>query len=205
MKEKDYDKYINQNTWFHGTTLKRWNKICEKGILANYNKGLEADFGYGFYLAPKYKQAESYINRMLPYILNKPEDKVPIVIECNLKVNDLIDLNKYKYTRFLHFDLEFAEFVANCRLNPNVLIHDYDFIIGVMSDSNPLKLVVDYKENKISKDDLYNGLLKWNSMEQMSIHNQEICDLITIKKVYNLTEEKEVDVDEYNKRFFRKN
>ena len=173
--------------------------MCKSGVKWDYNKGLESDFGYGFYLAPKFKQAESYITRMLPYIQGDDKEKIPIVIEFELNVEKLINKG-YSYTKFLHFDEEFAEFVANCRLNPDKRAHNYDFIIGVMTDSNPLKLIDDYRRKIISKEELLRGLLKWNSMEQISIHNQAICDTLSVKRVYNVNEDKEEDANEYNKR-----
>ena len=53
MKEKEFEKYIQQDSWFHGTTLINWKRICASGVRADYNKGLESDFGYGFYLTPR--------------------------------------------------------------------------------------------------------------------------------------------------------
>ena len=201
MKEKEFEKYIQQDSWFHGTTLINWKRICASGVRADYNKGLESDFGYGFYLTPKYEQAKSYITRMLPYLHSDEKDKVPVVIEFELNLAKLID-EEFSYAKFLNFDESFAKFVANCRLHPQVRIHNYDFVVGVMSDSNPLKLIDDYRRDLISMDDVLAGLLKGNSMQQLCLHNQSICDTLIVKKVYNLIEEKEEDANDYNKRFF---
>ena len=162
MKEKDYIKYINQDSWFHGTTLKSLENIRSIGIKADYNRGYELDFGYGFYLAPHFNQAGNYIKRMLPYL--KDKDALPVVIEFDLNVNSLIKQG-YKYKTFLHLDREFAEFVTNCRLNPDIKTHDFDFIIGTMSDSNPVALIKAYKDGIIQLEELYDGLTKWNSFQ----------------------------------------
>ena len=200
MKEKEYLKYIQQNSWFHGTTLKNWKRLCKSGVLCEYNRGLESDFGYGFYLAPKEKQARNYIERILPYMPIADEDKIPVVIEFSLNIETLLKQG-YKHKVFRSFDEEFAEFVAMCRLHPEEKMHNYDFVIGVMTDSNPLKLISDYRSGTISEEELHQGLMKWNSMEQISLHNQEICDTLRVVRVYNVNEEKEENANEYNKRF----
>lgn len=192
MKQKELEKYLKQETWYHGTTLEGWNEIRKMGVISNYNFGNKLDFGYGFYLAPKYKQAESYILRNIPYMINK--NSKPIVIEFELCLDKLID--EYKYKCFLHRDEEFAEFVINNRLNPKKRNHDYDFIIGVMTDSNPIDLIDKYQRNQISLNDVKDGLLKWNSMEQLSLHNQDICDKLRVKRVFLVNEGKELDFDD---------
>lgn len=29
MKEKDYNKYIQKDAWYHGTTLSGWKDLCK--------------------------------------------------------------------------------------------------------------------------------------------------------------------------------
>lgn len=66
-----------------------------------------------------------------------------------------------------------------------------------MSDSVPAQLLPKYKADEIDKDDVIEGLKKSNSMKQLSIHNQEICNDISLSKLYlfnTLTRErKEID------------
>lgn len=197
MKESHYKKYLEQKTWFHGTTLSAWKELCNKKVKVDYNIGTELDFGYGFYLAPKEKQAAGYITRMLPYMEALDEDdRIPVVIEFEL---DLSKLNeKYRHTKFLHFDEEFARFVFENRTHPQERIHNYDFIIGVMSDSNPQKLIFSYRKGEITDEEVVEGLQKFTSMEQLSLHNQEICDILKVKRVVRIDNGKELDANEYN-------
>lgn len=188
MKEKDYIKYLKQKSWFHGTTLSEWARIRKYKVRCDFNEGSELDFGYGFYLTPTFKQAASYINRTLPY---RDDYDEPIVIEFELCLNDII--NDYKHTVFLHFDEEFAKFVIQCRSHPMEKTHDYDFILGVMTDSNPKQLFNDYRHHNISFDEVLNGLMKWNSMEQLSLHNQDLCDILRVKKVTKINTGEELD------------
>lgn len=93
MKEKDLQKYMQQETWFHGTTLSGWYDLCKYGVLSDFNKGNESDFGCGFYLAPKYKQAESYILRYIPYLDQIPKElRKPVVIEFELCLENMMNL-----------------------------------------------------------------------------------------------------------------
>lgn len=98
----------------------------------------------------------------------------PVVIEFQLCLDDL--LNEYNYKVFLHRDDEFVDFLILNRMNPKIKAHKYDFVIGVMSDSNPDDLIEKYRENQITTKELKEALKKWNSMEQLSLHNQNIGD-----------------------------
>ena len=199
MKESAYNKYMEQDVWYHGTTLSGWKNLCTQKVEANYNLGTELDFGTGFYLTPKYNQAEGYIKRILPYLYGENKnDHTPIVIEFELNLSKLE--SKYTHEKFLNYDERFAEFVLKNRNNPDELIHNYDFVIGVMSDSNPVALLADYRAKSLTREELILKLQKGNSMEQLSLHNQEICDILKVRKATLIENGKELDVDEYNKK-----
>jgi len=195
MKQKELEKYLQQETWYHGTTFGSWLEIEKEGIRADYNLGNKLDFGYGFYLAPKYKQAESYILRNIPYMSLSEKDMLnkPVVIEFELCLNNII--HEYSHKVFLHRDDEFAEFVIMNRMNPDLKNHNYDFVIGVMTDSNPIDLIMKYQLHEIELKEVKEGLLKWNSMEQLSLHNQSICDKIKVRKVTLVDEGKEFEIN----------
>lgn len=199
MKENTYIKYMEQSTWFHGTTFSGWKNLCKEKVRVDYNKGTELDFGYGFYLTPKYKQAENYIRRMIPYLSGlNIEDQMPIVIEFELNLSKLD--KKYSHSKFLKYNEEFAEFVLKNRMNPDNINHSFDYVIGVMSDSNPEGLLADYRANIITREELIIGLQKGTSMEQLSLHNQGICDILKVKKAILVEEGKELNADDYNKK-----
>lgn len=199
MKQKQYDKYLKQNIWFHGTTLSGWKELCKYKVKCDYNKGTELDFGYGFYLTPRFQQAENYINRMLPYLDVESEgDKKAVVIEFELNLYEIKE--GYKHTCFLHHDEVFAEFILKNRMYPDAVNHDFDFIIGVMSDSNPEGLLADFRAGRITREDLITTLEKWNSMEQLSLHKQSVCDILTVRKAILTENGKELDVNDYNQK-----
>lgn len=53
-----------------------------------------------------------------------------------------------------------------------------------MSDSNPEQVVWDYKNQKISYEKVIQLLQKSNSMKQLFISNQEICDMLVINNIF---------------------
>ena len=117
-------------------------------VQVEYNRGSELDFGYGFYLTPKFDQAKRYINRMIPYLPKKSIDG-PIHLTLIEEGVFLVILDKN---------------------------HEYDFIIGVMTDANPIKLLLNFRNGSISKSEVIYNFEKGNSMQQLSLHNQAICD-----------------------------
>lgn len=84
-------------------------------------------------------------------------------------------------------------------MNPKDKVHNYDFVIGVMSGSNPADLFLNYRKGNINKKHLKEALKKWNSMEQVSLHNQKICDKLRVRRIILVDEGKELDANEYNR------
>ena len=54
---------LNQDLWYHGTTIESAENIAANGVIANYNIGDQLDFGPGFYLTDTYERAVSFISR----------------------------------------------------------------------------------------------------------------------------------------------
>ncbi|MFV0393979.1 MAG: DUF3990 domain-containing protein [Coprobacillaceae bacterium] len=197
MKDSQLEKYINQDTWFHDTTLARWENMCKSKVIFDYNRGTELDFGFGFYMAPKYQQAKNYIKRMLPYLNEEiSEEKWAVVIEFEIVLSQFIKTHSYK--TFLKFDDSFSLFVFNNRNNSDIQNHNYDFIIGVMTDSNPVDLLAKYRSQVITLEEVISGLKIGNSMQQVSLHTQNLCDKLRVKKVTLIDTGKELNANDYN-------
>ena len=62
--------------------------------------------------------------------------------------------------------------------------HEYDVIYGVMSDSVPTKLLLDFRAGETSKELVLEGLKKSTSMKQISIHNQNLCNTLKLTRAY---------------------
>ncbi|GAA4881728.1 hypothetical protein GCM10023310_72220 [Paenibacillus vulneris] len=215
-----YMKHLKKDKWYHGTTLEGWKGICEKGVLAAYNIGHELDFGYGFYLTPIKSQAEKFIttllrvtkedNEMLSEIgsmfsfEDNKDSKIAVVVEFDFTPLEwMARKDEYTYKILNAYDDEFAEFVFYNRTenDDGSKQHSYDYIFGVMSDSNPIIDIARYKNGEIGKEEVIESFKKSTSAKQLSIHNQKLCDIIKPSRAYVIDTGEELDINEYlNKR-----
>ncbi|MGV1040632.1 DUF3990 domain-containing protein [Clostridium perfringens] len=203
-------KYLIKDKWYHGTTLDGLKKICKNGVLVNYNEGNELDFGTGFYLTDKKQKAIDYIERIIKYrvdnslseinslgipLKDNTDKNIPVILEFEFLPLQYFENEKYSTKIFNSYNEEFAKFVFQNRYHLDEK-HKYDLIFGVMSDSNPMLLIQQYREKKITENEVIDGLRKSTSMKQLSIHNQELCDIIKLNKAYYLNG-KELNINEY--------
>jgi len=197
IKDK-YKNILRRKSWFHGTSLANLQSFVSNGPLVEHNIGNELDFGYGFYLAPDLRMAERYSKRMIEFMEQTPqfsyteEDLTPVVIEFEFPESSpsiFFEDHKFRTTCFPSFDEDFANFILSNRMSPCERVHDYDLIFGVMSDSNPNKLVPQVKSGYISSDDFVQEILKnTTSTRQLSIHNQLICATLVIRNIHYVKE-----------------
>ena len=178
-------RILSSTRWFHATTKSNYKNILSNGIICDYNRYGELDFGFGFYLTTTGKLAESYITRLLSWQgenLNDP----PVILEYELSPITWFTGNEYRCAIFPFFDDDFANFVLNNRLNcrDGQQHHNYDAIYGVMSDSTPTVLLLKYRAGEITFEEVIQGLKKENSMKQLSIHNQNLCDTLALVGAY---------------------
>lgn len=197
MTSKVYNA-LSSECWFHATTRSNFENILKSGILVDYNKGKELDFGYGFYLTTSEELAESYITRLFSWQNEMGNGDNPVIMEYKFLPLNWFENPDFSTKVFPKFDDDFAEFVFSNRLNCNTekQQHEYDVIYGVMSDSVPTKLLLGYRAGDIEKADVLEGLKKGNSMKQLSLHKQELCDSIVLNRAYeynpNTQERKEI-------------
>lgn len=195
-------RYLNQTSWYHGTSVSGYQNIEKHGIEALYNINNELDFGPGFYLAPEKNMAAGFVTRMLEFqkqiIPNITTDAItPVVLEIEFTNSPYTYFTDetYRTGTFENFDEEFARFIFHNRTknvgkSPD---HGYDMIYGVMSDNNPTLLISQFKANEITEEEVIMGIIeKKISTKQLSIHNQEICGILKIKDVHTI-EHKEVE------------
>ena len=182
---------LNRDLWYHGTSPDGAENIKENGPQAGYNVGNMLDFGAGFYLTDARERAESYISRIpvLNQDLKFEKRKEWTVIEFEFNpfkfIFDEGNEGKYKYKNFPKHDEEFAKFAFYNRVH-NVFRenhHGFDIIWGVMSDNLPDQIVYDYSEGLITYDEAIEKLQKPNSMKQLYIGTQEICDELKIADI----------------------
>lgn len=200
-------KILEQNMWFHGTVSSNWESFCKNGVLVDFNKDTSdsLDFGFGFYLAPTEERAESYIRGMMENTSFYSPTDHPMILGFEFRPIDIFEDTTYNSKILSKYDDEFAIFVFEnrCENIDGSKQHNYDVIYGVMSDSVPTKAIIDYKMGIITKEDVLESLKKSTSMKQLSLHNQDICDIIKLKEAYIIDREtgerKELNVDDYCK------
>jgi len=180
---------LNHDLWYHGTTIEDAENIQKNGVLADYNLGDALDFGPGFYLTDTYQRAMSFISRK-PSITSTGElqhFQDMAIITFSFNPFDLIFQTDahYSFHNFSKHSEDFANFVFFNRLynTENENPHNFDIIWGVMSDNNPFKIIMDYKSNLLTKTDAITLLQKSNSMRQLYIANQDICNMLRIKEI----------------------
>ena len=192
-------KFFKCTTWYHGTTLTGWKSICKLGIKADFNKGISLDFGNGFYLSNSIENTERYVSNMIKYSNSSlPDDNIPVIIVFESCPYEWLTKG-FKYCYFAKYDINFAEFVFENRLNyMNQNIHDYDISAGVTTDTKPTYLMQQYFLGNITKSTVLQEFCKSTSVKQICIHKQELCDIIYPKKAYILNG-KELNIHDYNK------
>ena len=198
MKDKTI-KCLQYNRWYHATSTSGFQNICANGVISQHNIGHELDFGYGFYLCPTSEAAENYISRLRDMY---PDEEL-IIIEFEFCPFDWFQGSDFNTITFEKYDDEFAEFIFYNRTE-NVWgenQHPYDCIFGVMSDSLPTKIVQDYKAGVLTRESAIKDLKKSTSVKQISLHNQTLCDTLTITRAYAYdsicVQRKELDINGY--------
>lgn len=194
-------RILSADKWYHATTRSNFENILSKGVIADHNRYSELDFGYGFYLTTSEKLAESFISRLFSWQENTNNDPL-VIMEYKMTPLEWFVGDEYNTAIFPEFDDAFATFVFENRINSTTgeQLHNFDAIYGVMSDSVPTKLLLQYRAGEITREEVIQGLKKGNSMKQISLHNQDLCDIIELERAYqydpNTKERKELDIHE---------
>lgn len=176
-------RVLSQNMWYHGTIFSHWGSFCENGVVADINKDTSdaLDFGYGFYLAPSRERAEHYIISMMDNSTFYLAEDQPMILGFEFNPIEWFEGEEYQTKIFGKFDDEY----------------------GVMSDSVPTIAIQEYKMGIKTKEEVLECLKKSTSMKQISLHNQNLCDIIILKEAYIIDKEtgerKELNIDEYYK------
>ncbi|MCM1440618.1 MAG: DUF3990 domain-containing protein [Roseburia sp.] len=200
-------KALSQNMWYHGTVLKHWDSFRQNGVLVDINRDISdaLDFGYGFYLAPNQERAEHYIMSMMENTGFYNPDDILLILGFEFTPLKWFVGEKYNSKIFGQYDDDFAIFVFENRTQ-NIggeKQHNYDVIYGVMSDSVPTQVILEYKMGIKTKEDVLECFKKATSMKQLSLHNQELCDIIKLKVAYIIDkttgERKELNINDYGK------
>lgn len=200
-------RQLQKKKWYHAT-LERHLESLKKGIRADYNTGRELDFGAGFYITSDFEQACKYINAQVSALNNglgseqtflETSKEVGIVLEFYIEnFEEIFTSSEYCCHYFAKHKqsedgIDFAEFVFENRIHTEIPQHQFDFIYGVQTDDNPTQVIVQYEAGELSKQEVLENFRQPYSFKQLSIHNQEFCDIMKIDKVYLSDTGKELD------------
>jgi len=140
-------------------------------------------------------KAERFICKLLEFNVR---DGVPVILEFQFNPLPWFEDGVFSTKIFDKFDLEFGTFVFENRVNNKngSAQHGFDSIYGVMSDNLPERLIVEYKLGMKNRDEVIANLIKPNSMKQLCLHNQVLCDTLSISRAYRIDNREELDLYE---------
>lgn len=127
------------------------------------------DFGQGFYLTMLQTQAQRWA-RAVSIRRGPTSHPFITVFELNEEA-----FKKCRLKRFESYDMEWLEFVVDCRNGGN-LAQEYDIIEGGVANDNVIDTIEDYEHGRITAQQAL-GQLKYNAVNhQICIRSQHIID-----------------------------
>ena len=131
----------------------------------------KVDFGQGFYLTKLYRQAESWANTIAE---RKGRNAQPTVTSFSFDY-DAVKSDGYRVKIFGYYNLEWLEYVVDCRRG-GVKQQQYDLVEGGVANDNVIDTVEDYENGIITADQALGQLRYKEVNHQICILNQEIVD-----------------------------
>lgn len=131
----------------------------------------KVDFGQGFYLTKLYRQAESWANTIAE---RKGRNAQPTVSSFSFDY-DAVKSNGYRIKIFESYNLEWLEYVVDCRRG-GVKQQQYDLVEGGVANDNVIDTVEDYENGIITAGQALGQLRYKEVNHQICILNQEIVD-----------------------------
>ena len=151
-------------TLFHGSYTEVSSPIVKLGRA-------KVDFGQGFYLTMLQSQAEAWAKT----ISERRKTGTQAVVSTFSLDMDGIKADNYRIKTFETYDLEWLEYVIDCRKGGN-LQNQYDLVEGGVANDNVIDTVEDYENGIITAEQAL-GQLKYKAVNhQLCILNQAIVD-----------------------------
>ncbi len=148
---------------FHGSDI-----IVEKPV-TNFGRN-KVDFGRGFYLTSIHEQAVKWAK----IIAFKKGLGKAFVCEYNFDESRLASLGS-RYKKFHAYDMEWLDYVIDCRNGGN-LQNQYDVIDGGVANDNVIDTVENYENGIITAEQAL-GLLQYKKVNhQVCVRSQEVLD-----------------------------
>ena len=151
-------------TLFHGSYTEVASPLVKLGRA-------KVDFGQGFYLTMLQAQAEAWAKT----ISERRKTGTQAVVSTFSLDMDGIKADNYRIKTFETYDLEWLEYVIDCRKGGN-LQNQYDLVEGGVANDNVIDTVEDYENGIITAEQAL-GQLKYKAVNhQLCILNQAIVD-----------------------------
>lgn len=125
------------------------------------------DFGNGFYVTEIEEQAINWTNKF------KRRGKNGYLNCYNLEIENVKRI--YKIREFLSYDVEWLDFILECRAGNNIYL-EYDMIIGGIADDRVYNTIELYQDHLIEKDEALIKLQYYKPNGQICIINQDIIN-----------------------------
>ncbi|MCQ2102756.1 MAG: DUF3990 domain-containing protein [Fibrobacter sp.] len=148
---------------FHGS-----DKIVEKPV-ANYGRN-KVDFGQGFYLTNIHEQAAKWA-RIIAF---KNGTGKAFVSEFNLEEEKLVALGN-RYKNFMAYDMEWLNYVIDCRNGGNFQ-NQYDVVEGGVANDNVIDTVENYENGIITAEQALGQLQYKKVNHQICIRSQDVLN-----------------------------
>ena len=151
-------------TLYHGSNIEVITPFAKVG-----RKNL--DFGQGFYLTKIKRQAEDWANVIAS---RKGRNNAGVVSVFHFKKEQAI-IDGFRFKTFEVYDIEWLDFVVNCRKGKD-FTSKYDVIEGGVANDNVIDTVEDYEKGIITAEQALGQLQYKKVNHQICILNQKVID-----------------------------
>lgn len=131
----------------------------------------KVDFWQGFYLTGIKSQAEKWSKVIA---IRKGPAFRPIVNMFELN-EDLFNQSDFRIKRFEEYNIEWLQYVVDCRRGGN-LQKQYDLVEGGVANDNVIDTVEDFENGRITAEQALGQLVYKQVNHQVCIRNQQIID-----------------------------
>ena len=162
-------------TLYHGSNIEVSTPLAKVG-----RKNL--DFGKGFYLTSIRKQASDWANLIA---MRKGRNAKGVVSVFYFNKTKAME-DGYQFKIFDSYDIEWLEYVVDCRKGKNVYAK-FDVVEGGVANDNVIDTVEDYEKGIITAEQALGQLSYKKVNHQICILNQEVIDnyLTFVKSISN--------------------
>ena len=151
-------------TLFHGSYVTVQTPLVKLGRK-------KVDFGQGFYLTKLRRQAESWAQTIAE---RKGRNALPTVSVFSFDY-DVVKSGGYRIKIFESYNIEWLEFVVDCRRG-GILQQEYDLVEGGVANDNVIDTVEDYENGIITAEQALGQLRYKEINHQICILNKDIAD-----------------------------